>query len=89
MENTEPTPKIEFPENFTIVGNMALAVWIALDSVAIMLINLGAGVAYLLAALICVYGILKFLGCLRPVTTAKDAPLGWGGWRHCTLATAT
>ncbi len=78
MENSEPTPKIEFPESFTIVGNMALAIWIALDSLAIMLINLGAGAAYLLAALIGVYGILKFLGCLRPCYNCKRCTFGMG-----------
>jgi hypothetical protein len=75
------TGNIEFPENLTILGNLALAVWIALDSLALMLINLGAGVTFLFVALIAVYGALKFLGACDHATTARNAPSDWATCR--------
>ena len=53
---------IEFPENFTIIGNLALALWIALDTLAFLLYDLVAGAVFLLAALIAVYGVLRVSG---------------------------
>ncbi len=69
---------IEFPKTFTIIGNLALSLWIALDTLGIMLFNLSAGVVFLLAALIAVYGVLKFLGCLRPCNQCKKCTFGLG-----------
>ena len=69
---------IEFPKAFTIAGNIALAAWIFLDTVALSLVNLAAGVVFLLVLLIAVYGVLKFLGCLRPCYNCKKCTFGMG-----------
>ncbi len=69
---------IEFPKTFTILGNLALAFWIALDTVAFLLLDVAAGVIFLLAALIAVYGVLKFLGCMRPCYNCKKCTFGMG-----------
>jgi len=69
---------IEFPKKFTIIGNLALAFWIAIDTVAFLLINLAAGVAFLIVAIIAIYGVLKFLGCLRPCYNCKKCTFGLG-----------
>jgi hypothetical protein len=60
------------------LGNVAVAVWIALDTAAFWLINLGAAVAFLLVALIAVYGVLKFLGCMRPCYNCRKCTFGMG-----------
>lgn len=69
---------IEFPKKLVISGNIALAAWIILDTAGLLLINLGAGVAYFILALIAVYGVLKFLGCLRPCYNCKKCTFGMG-----------
>lgn len=43
-----------------------------------MLINLAAGAAFLLVALIGIYGVLKFLGCMRPCYNCKKCTFGMG-----------
>jgi len=70
--------QLAFPKALVILGNVAVAVWIALDAVAFWLINPVAGVVFLLAALIAVYGILKFLGCTRPCYNCKKCTFGMG-----------
>jgi hypothetical protein len=69
---------IEFPKTFVAVGNIALAAWIILDTLGILLINIAWGVAFLIILLLGVYGILKFLGCLRPCYNCKKCTLGMG-----------
>jgi hypothetical protein len=69
---------IEFPKKFTIIGNLALAAWIALDTLAFSLWNITAGVIFIVIALIAVYGALKFLGCLRPCYNCKKCTFGMG-----------
>jgi hypothetical protein len=69
---------IEFPKTLVIAGNIVLAAWILLDSVALSLVNLAGGVAFLIVLLIAVYGILKFLGCLRPCYNCKKCTFGMG-----------
>jgi hypothetical protein len=49
-----------------------------LDTIAFLLFNVAAGVAFLLVALIGVYGILKFLGCMRPCYQCKKCTYGLG-----------
>jgi hypothetical protein len=78
MAETKTGAIIEFPENFTIIGNLALALWIALDTLAFLLYDLVAGAVFLLIALIAVYGVLKFLGCLRPCYNCKKCTFGLG-----------
>lgn len=69
---------IEFPKNLVITGNFALAVWIVLDTIGLLLYNLAAGVVFILVALIGIYGVLKFLGCLRPCYNCKKCTFGMG-----------
>ncbi len=45
---------------------------------AFMLNDIAFGVAFLLIALIGIYGILKFLGCLRPCYNCKKCTFGLG-----------
>jgi hypothetical protein len=42
------------------------------------LVNWAYGLIFLLAALIGIYGILKFLGCLRPCYNCKKCTFGLG-----------
>lgn len=69
---------IEFPKPLAVFGNLAVAVWIALDSIAFWLFDPIAGIVFLLAALIAVYGVLKFLGCMRPCYNCKKCTFGMG-----------
>jgi len=69
---------IEFPKKFTIIGNLALAFWIALYTLAFLLINTVGGIVFLLVALIAIYGVLKFLGCMRPCYNCKKCTFGLG-----------
>ena len=78
MTDAKTSGTIKFPKNFTIIGNIALAAWIIIDAIAILLYNLASGVIFLLAALIAVYGVLKFLGCLRPCYNCKKCTFGMG-----------
>jgi hypothetical protein len=61
-----------------VAGNFALAIWIVLDTIGLLLYNLAAGVVFLLVALIAVYGVLKFLGCLRPCYNCTKCTFGMG-----------
>jgi hypothetical protein len=74
----EISETIEFPKTFAVAGNIAVAAWIVLDSIGLSLINLAVGVVFLLVLLIGVYGILKFLGCLRPCYNCKKCTYGLG-----------
>jgi hypothetical protein len=49
-----------------------------LDSIGLWLFNQVAGWIFLIAALIAVYGALKFLGCLRPCYNCKKCTFGMG-----------
>ena len=55
-----------------------MASWIVLDIIGLGLFNLAAGVTFIFVALIGVYGILKFLGCLRPCYQCKKCTYGLG-----------
>jgi hypothetical protein len=78
MAEARTSDTIEFPKTFTIIGNIALAAWIIIDAIAILLYNLVSGVIFLLAAIIAVYDFLKFLGCLRPCYNCKKCTFGMG-----------
>ena len=60
------------------MGNIAVALWIVLDTLAFVLFNLATGVIFLVIALIGIYGVLKFLGCLRPCYNCKKCTFGMG-----------
>ena len=55
-----------------------MAFWIVVDIIGLGLFNLAAGVTFIFVALIGVYGILKFLGCLRPCYHCKKCTYGLG-----------
>jgi hypothetical protein len=69
---------IFFPKKLVIYGNLALFVWIVLDAAAFLLYDLKAGIAFFVATLILVYGLLNFLGCLRPCYNCIKCTHGTG-----------
>ena len=69
---------IFFPENLVILGNLALFLWIVLDSAAFLLYDLTAGVVFFILTLILIYGVLHFLGCLRPCYNCIKCTHGMG-----------
>ena len=69
---------IEFPKSFMVLGNLAVVLWIILDSIGLWLFNQAVGWIFLLAAIVGIYGILKFLGCLRPCYHCKKCTFGLG-----------
>jgi hypothetical protein len=62
----------------TILGNLAVILWIVLDSLAFWLYDHLAGWLFLVAALIVIYGVLKILGCFRPCYHCKKCTFGLG-----------
>ncbi len=75
-ENISET--IEFKKTLTVFGNLAVILWIMLGSLAFWLYNQLAGWLFLITAIIAIYGILKFLGCLRPCYNCKKCTYGLG-----------
>jgi hypothetical protein len=69
---------IFFPKKLVLFGNLALFMWIVLDSVAFLLFNLTAGIVFLVATLILIYGLLNILGCLRPCYNCIKCTHGTG-----------
>jgi hypothetical protein len=69
---------IEFPKTLTVFGNLAVIAWIIFGSVAFWLINQLAGWLFLIIAFIAIYGVLKFLGCMRPCYNCKKCTFGLG-----------
>ena len=78
MEAGKVSETIEFPKKLTVFGNIAVILWIILGSVAFWLYNQVAGGVFLVVALIALYGVLKFLGCLRPCYNCKKCTFGMG-----------
>jgi hypothetical protein len=69
---------MEFPNPLTIIGNFAVLLWIALGSLGFWLYNQAAGLVFLIVSLIAVYGVLKFIGCMRPCYHCKSCTRGFG-----------
>jgi hypothetical protein len=69
---------IFFPENLVIFGNLALFVWIILDTVAFLLFDITYGTVFFVVALIAIYGVLHFIGCLRPCHNCIKCTHGMG-----------
>ena len=69
---------IFFPENLVIFGNLALFLWIMLDTVAFLLFNITYGIVFFVTALIAIYGVLNILGCLRPCYNCIKCTHGMG-----------
>jgi hypothetical protein len=76
----EPTTgrPIFFPKKLVLLGNIVLAVWIVLDTVAFLLFDLTVGVVFFVVALIAVYGVLHLIGCLRPCYNCIKCTHGMG-----------
>jgi hypothetical protein len=69
---------IFFPENLVLFGNLALFLWIVLDSVAFLLYNFITGIVFFILSLILIYGVLHLLGCLRPCYNCIKCTHGMG-----------
>jgi hypothetical protein len=69
---------IFFPENLVTFGNLALFLWIVLDTVAFLLYDINAGISFFIVALIAIYGVLHFIGCLRPCYNCIKCTHGMG-----------
>jgi hypothetical protein len=69
---------IFFPEKLVIFGNLALFLWIVLDTAAFVLYDLTTGIAFFILTLILIYGVLHFLGCLRPCYNCIKCTHGMG-----------
>ncbi len=69
---------IFFPEKLVLYGNLALFLWIVLDTAAFLLYDLTAGIAFFIVALIAIYGVLHILGCLRPCYNCIKCTHGMG-----------
>ncbi len=69
---------IFFPEKLVVFGNLALFGWIVLDTIAFLLYDVTAGVVFFVVALIAIYGVLHFIGCLRPCYNCIKCTHGMG-----------
>ncbi len=69
---------IFFPENLVVYGNLALFLWIVLDTGAFLMFNLTVGIVFFIATLILIYGLLNILGCLRPCYNCITCTHGMG-----------
>jgi hypothetical protein len=78
MIDTSTGRPIFFPENLVLFGNLALFLWIVLDSVAFLLYDFTAGIVFFILTLILIYGVLHILGCLRPCYNCIKCTHGMG-----------
>jgi hypothetical protein len=69
---------IFFPHKLVVFGNLALFIWILLDTAAFALYNVNAGIAFFIVTLILIYLILNILGCLRPCHNCIKCTHGTG-----------
>jgi hypothetical protein len=69
---------IFFPQKLVIWGNLALFLWIVLDTIAFLLFDFMDGIVFFVATLILIYGLLHFLGCLRPCYNCIKCTHGMG-----------
>ena len=69
---------IFFPEKLVTYGNLALFLWIVLDTVAFLFYDITAGIVFFIGALIAIYGVLHILGCLRPCYNCIKCTHGMG-----------
>jgi len=69
---------IFFPKKLVLLGNLALFVWIVLDTMAFLLFDITVGIVFFVASLILVYGLLNLLGCLRPCYNCIKCTHGMG-----------
>ena len=69
---------IFFPKKLVLYGNLALFVWIVLDTVAFLLFDLTIGIIFFIVTLILIYGVLHIIGCLRPCYNCIKCTHGMG-----------
>lgn len=69
---------IFFPKNLVIFGNLALFLWIVLDTAAFLLFDIKWGIVFFVVTLIAIYGVLHFIGCLRPCYNCIKCTHGMG-----------
>jgi len=69
---------IFFPKKLILLGNLALFVWIVLDAAAFLLFNITDGIVFFVVTLVLIYGLLHFLGCLRPCYNCIKCTHGMG-----------
>jgi hypothetical protein len=69
---------IFFPQKLVIWGNLALFLWIVLDTIAFLLFDFTDGIIFFVATLILIYGLLHFIGCLRPCYNCIKCTHGMG-----------
>ena len=69
---------IFFPHKLVIWGNLALFLWIVLDTIAFALFDLTDGIVFFVVTLILIYGLLHFIGCLRPCYNCIKCTHGMG-----------
>ena len=78
MTETTTGRPIFFPKNLVLLGNIALAVWIVLDTVAFLLYDTTVGIVFFVLTAILIYGVLHILGCLRPCYNCIKCTHGMG-----------
>ena len=78
MTSTTTGRPIFFPEKLVIFGNLALFVWIILDTVAFLLFDITDGIVFLVVTVVLIYGLLHLLGCLRPCYNCIKCTHGMG-----------
>ena len=69
---------MEFPTALTVVGNLAILIWIVVGGLGFWLYNQAAGLLFTIISLVAVYGVLKFIGCLRPCYHCTRCTRGFG-----------
>jgi hypothetical protein len=69
---------IFFPQKLVIWGNLALFLWIILDTTTFLLFDLTDGIVFFVVTLILIYGLLHFIGCLRPCYNCIKCTHGMG-----------
>jgi hypothetical protein len=69
---------IFFPENLVLFGNLALFLWIVLDTAAFLMFDFTVGIVFFILTLILIYGVLHLLGCLRPCYNCIKCTHGMG-----------
>lgn len=69
---------IFFPQKLVIFGNLALFIWILLDTLAFLMFDFTYGVIFFVLTLILIYGVLHFIGCLRPCYNCIKCTHGMG-----------
>jgi hypothetical protein len=69
---------IFFPEKLVLWGNLALFLWILLDTAAFLLYDVTSGIAFFIVTAIMIYGVLHILGCLRPCYNCIKCTHGMG-----------